>query len=174
MGMVREDMNMRISRLTAQLTNERGLGLVNAMLALSLLAVFALVAASLAMNEKRSVFNDRVHVNAFISADSGGEEAIAWLRAQPRPPAIADFANQMRVYDTSARTMEAYSADQRFDYSVRMRSNAEGGTQRLREGYGTGFADYFYVVDSHGEAGSKGESNVNLIVSRLSITSYNQ
>ena len=165
---------MRISSHMALLSNQRGIGLVNAMLALSLLAVFALVAASLAMNEKRSVFNDRVHVNAFISADSGGEEAIAWLRAQPRPPAIQDFANQMHVYDTTTQTMLASAADQKFDYAVRMRSGVEGGTQRLREGYGVGFADYFYVVNSHGEAGSKGESNVNLVVSRLSITSYNQ
>ena len=73
------------------------------MLALSLLGVFALVAASLAVNEKRSTFNDRVHLNAFVSADSGGEVAIAWLRNQPRPPFVVDFGANMRVHQISTQ-----------------------------------------------------------------------
>jgi hypothetical protein len=164
---------MRNERWTKLFAGESGLGLVNAMLALSLLGVFALVAASLAINERRSTFNDRVHVNAFVSADSGGEEAIAWLRNRPRPPFVLDFATSMRVYETQDRTMTAYQADQKFDYAIRMRSGAEGGPRMHRFGNDTSFMDYYYVVDSHGEGGSKGESNVSLVVSRLAIGSYN-
>jgi hypothetical protein len=164
---------MRNERWTKFLTGESGLGLVNAMLALSLLGVFALVAASLAINEKRSTFNDRVHVNAFVSADSGGEEAIAWLRNQPRPPFILDFSTSMRVYETQDRLMTASLADQKYDYNIRMRSGAEGGPRMHRFGNDTSFMDYYYVVDSHGEGGSKGESNVSLVVSRLAVGSYN-
>lgn len=164
---------MRKNTWIKHLTGNAGLGLVNAMLALSLLGVFALVAASLAVNEKRSTFNDRVHLNAFVSADSGGEVAVAWLRNQPRPPFVVDFGANMRVHQISPETMDATDTDQSYDYNIRMRSGAEGGARLYRFGSDTNFVDYYYVIDSHGNSGTKGESDVNLVVSRLALSSYN-
>jgi Tfp pilus assembly protein PilX len=166
-----------MNRLVPQIQNQRGVGLVNAMLALSLLAVFALVAASLAINEKRTTFNDLVHTGAFLSADSGGEEAIAWLRQQNRPPAILDFDVSTVVRSSADRQMELVGAHQEFDYSVRLRTEAVDGINavpmRGRPGYdASDYADYFYVINSQGESGTTGESSVSLLVSKLSSVNY--
>jgi Tfp pilus assembly protein PilX len=166
-----------MNRTLHPLQSQRGVGLVNAMLALSLLAVFALVAASLAINEKRTSFNDIVHTGAFLSADSGGEEAIAWLRQQTRPPAILDLDVSTSVQNTTNRYMELAGAQQEFDYSIRLRTEAVDGPNavpiRGRVGYdASDYADYFYVIDSLGESGDLGESRVSLLVSKLSSMNY--
>lgn len=158
---------------------ERGVGMVNAMLALSLLAIFALVASSIAINEKRSATSDVVQTNAFLSADSGGEEAIAWLRAQKHAPAVLKPASDNHVvHHSGERRMELNGSAQRFEYSIRARSQAADGLpgRRPRAGYQMGeqggYEDLFYVVDARGEADGAGESRVDLLVSKLYPSGY--
>ena len=159
----------------ATLKSESGVGLVSVMLALSLLAVFALVAASLAVNERRTAFNEMVHASSFIAADSGGETAIAWLMIQDRPPAVQDMANG-RVNNSFDLTMDMGS-HQQYDFDLRMRMDPNTGlpmVPRPRFGYDANvFRDFFYDVDARGEAGVDGESNVSVIVTKLTQVNYN-
>ncbi len=151
----------------ARLNNQDGVGLVSAMLALSLLAVFAVVAASMAVNERRTSFNDVTYTSAFLSADSGGEQAISFLMVQDRPPVITDMST-WRV-DTESNLSMASQTSQEFGYDMRMRGNP-----RPRKGYDVQkFRDFFYNVDAEGEAGVEAESNVSLIVSKLTNLNYN-
>lgn len=156
-------------KVFSSLRNDRGVGMVAAMLVLGLLAVLALIAASLAVNERRSSFNDLVHGSSFMAADSGGEAAIAWLRMTDRPPRIQDQAT-FKVKEVSANSM-LVANDQRFDFDVRMRPNPANPALPLmmpRPGYDTElFMDYFYDVDSDGKAAIEGQSNVTVIVNKL-------
>ena len=63
-----------------------GFSLVATMLALSLLALFGMIAASIAVNERRTTFNELVHNNSLMAADSGTEAATAWLLTLDRSP----------------------------------------------------------------------------------------
>ncbi len=151
------------------LRSERGIGMVGAMLALGMLAVVALIAAGLAVNEHRSSFNDYVHDASLLAADSGGEAAIAWLRMNDRPPVIED-ATTLRVKQTSLNAMLAAN-EQNFDYAVRMRPNPSNPALPLmmpRPGYDTErFMDFVYDVDANGHAAVEGQSNITIIVNKL-------
>ena len=150
-----------------RLKNQDGVGLVSVMLALSLVAVFAVVAASMAVNERRTSFNELNYTSAFLSADSGGEQAIGFLMVQDRPPVITDMST-WRV-DTETGIQMSGHTSQAFGYDMRMRGNP-----RPRKGYDVQkFRDFFYDVDAEGEAGVDGESNVSLIVSKLTNLNYN-
>jgi Tfp pilus assembly protein PilX len=152
-----------LAALAAHLSSEHGIGMVSAMLALSLLAVFALVAAGLAMNERRSAFNEEVHTGAFLSADSGGEAAINWLRVRESAPPIQDFAT-LRVANPQETVLHG---SQRYDYSISFVQ------WRPRAGYAVNtYRDFIYDVDSRGEAGTEGESNVGLTVSKMTRQGY--
>lgn len=163
-------------RAIRHIDNEHGVGLVNAMLALSLLAVFALVAASLAINERRTTFNDRIHTEAFVSADSGGEESIAWLRSQTKTPIMAEgIDGDTTVASFGSRSMDMAHSDQQFEYRIavdpKIRTRQGGPV-----GYSAGSASYrnmFFIVQSRGAAGTDGESKVELLVSKLIRFGYN-
>lgn len=162
-------------KLWNKLRNEAGIGLVSVMLALSLLAVFALVAASLAVNERRTAYNEVVHTTAFLSADSGGEAAIAWLMQGDRPPPLVDFATG-QVNQENSLAMDMTEANQSFGFDLKMRRDLNTGVFMAvpRPGYDPNrFMDFIYDVDAEGHAGLDGESNISVIVSKLTTIHYN-
>ena len=139
-----------------RLHSEDGIGMVSAMLVLSLLAVFALVASQLATNERRTSFNEFVHVGSFMSADSGGEAAIGWLRAQNGAPPMADAFNDSILITSRGATgfHDTQSFSYRIDYD---RVEASDGNQ-----LGTGgIVDIWYNVGTQGTAGTEGNSSVD-------------
>ena len=162
-----------LRRLRALSGNEHGVGLVGIMLAVSLLAVFALVAASLAVNERRTAFFDAVHNRSFMAADSGTEAAIAWLQLRDRPPVISDMATG-KIVDTSMSSM-LLGNDQGFEFDVRMRRDPVTSVfmTRPRPGYDPNrFLDFVYDVDATGVAGLDGRSDVSVIVTKLTPVNY--
>lgn len=162
-------------RLGRKLLEESGISLVSVMFALSLLAVFGLVAAGLAVNERRTAFNDLTHSQSFVAADSGGEAAIAWLMATNRPPRITDMATG-KVQARLATSMDA-NAYQDYAFDVRMRpdpSHPGFFMKRPRSGYDPNrYMDLFYNVDADGKAGVDAQSSVSVIVTKLTLFNYN-
>lgn len=157
----------------ALLRDERGASMVGVMLVLGLLAVFALLAASLAVNERRTTYNDFVHSSSFAAADAGGEAAIAWLIVQDRPPRITDMASG-KVSATAPAAMQTH-AGQHFDYDVNMRRDPVTGNflMRPRPGYDPSlFMDFVYDVEATGTAGVEGRSDVSVIVTKLTTINY--
>ena len=147
------------------LRNENGIGLVSSMLALSLLALFAMVAAQLAVNESRTSQNDAWYTRAFHAADSGSESAIAWLTRQRGHSPITDFASRS-VHNTAPESMEAGDG-QIFAYDISY------VRQRPRMGYEIGsFQDYVYDVASDGHAGPHGNSEIDVRIHKLTRTGY--
>jgi hypothetical protein len=150
---------------------EAGFGMVSALLALSLLAVFALVAAAVAVNERRSALNEELHTGAFMSADSGGEAAINWLRSRDQAPPLSNFAT--RQVANPGETSLRHS--QRYEYQISMPATAPGGggNPRPRAGYSVNsYLDFVYDVNSRGEAGVEGQSNVGMVVNKLTRMGY--
>jgi len=139
------------------LRNPQGMGLVGAMLALALLGVLALVAAQLASNEKRTSWNEWVHAGSFHSADSGGEAAIGWLLEVPGAPPIPNFGTDMRV---SSMGETALYGSQSYSYRMDFIRLAQ------RPGSGTTFPEFYYDVGSTGGAGSDGNTNIELMISK--------
>lgn len=158
-----------------KLGNDHGVSLISVMFALSLLAVFGLVAAGLAVNERRTAFNDLTHSQSFVAADSGGEAAIAWLMATQRPPKITNMAT--REVRAAALTGMDTSSYQDYAFTVRMRpdpTNPGLPMIRPRPGYEPGrYMDFFYDVDADGEAGVEARSSVSVIVTKLTQLNYN-
>jgi hypothetical protein len=162
---------------TQVLQQQDGVSLVSTMLALSLLAVFAMVAASLAVNERRTAFNDLSHAQSFVAADSGGEAAIAWLMMTNRPPLITDMGTgKVRAQGMTTMTSSSY---QDYAFDVRMRPNPVPDPNKpfmtkARPGYDANrYLDFFYDVDATGAAGPDGRSNVSVIVTKLTQLNYN-
>ena len=155
---------------TNLLRDQRGIGLVGAMFAVSLLAIFALVAASMAVNERRTAFNDSVHERSFLAADSGSEAAIAWLFTQSGPIPYDVLTGNV---NTASMDDMLLANDQGFAFDITAEADS---TQALgwrpaqpRTGYSLdlGVVDYFYQVEADGEAGLEGSSTVRVNVSKL-------
>ena len=105
-----------IQSLRHQITNDRGVGLVGAMLIVSLLAILGGIIASIAVNERRTAFNDALHSSSLVAADSGTEHAIAWLMVQDNAPNFTDFATrQVGAQGLAAMVTHDH---QRFEYSL--------------------------------------------------------
>jgi hypothetical protein len=141
-----------------QLLDRHGMGLVGVMLALSLLGILALVAAQLASNERQTSWNEWVHVGSFHSADSGGEAAIGWLLATRGAPPMPNFgANDRTVNMQSSTQLEG---SQRYSYRM------EFNTIKFGAGNSINLPELYYKVDAEGKAGAKGNSNIELTMSK--------
>lgn len=159
--------------LRHQISNERGMGLVGAMLIVSLLAILGGIIASIAVNERRTAFNDVLHNSSLVAADSGTEHAIAWLMLQDDAPAFTNFATR-EVGAQSLAAMETH-AEQRFEYSLAVALDANGRPDAgYVSGYSTGmFQQVTFDVASSGEAGMDGHSDVAVIVTKIFSEGYN-
>lgn len=156
------------------LRDQRGVGMVGLMLVLSLLAVFALVAAGIAVDERRGSSLDSIHHRSLMAADSGSEAAIAWLQMRTRPPAVQDVASG-KVIDSGNSAM-LVGNDQGFQFDVTVRRDPLTGEylMRPRPGYDPErFLDFTYDIDANGEAGQEGHSDVSVIATKLTPVNYN-
>ena len=151
-----------------------GFSLVATMLALSLLALFGMIAASIAVNERRTTFNELVHNNSLMAADSGTEAATAWLLTLDRSP--KDLGGGDYVVRAENDGDFVNDSGQSFEFTVQhMEDPANPGRRwvRPRPGYSVGgYQDHVYQVDADGEAGVEGRGSVSVIAHRLFRSSY--
>lgn len=157
----------------AQISNERGIGLVGAMMIVALLAILGGIIATVAVNERRSAYNDALHSSSLVAADSGTEEAIGWLMLQGAPPTVTDWALR-RVGSQTLSSLVTHE-NQRYEYQMNV-ALTPGGTPDWgpAAGYSTeGFMQVTYDVISGGEAGLEGRSDVAVIVSKIFSSGYN-
>lgn len=154
---------------THLLRNESGFSMVATMLALSLLALFGMVAASIAVNEQRTSFNELVHSNSMMAADSGTEAGSAWLLTLDNAP--KDNGSGTYVVKDEQNGSFVNHAGQSFSFTIQhMEDPLNPGKRwsRPRPGYTIdGFSDQIYAVDSDGEAGVEGRGSVSVIAHRL-------
>lgn len=162
-----------IQALHHQISNDRGIGLVGAMLVVSLLAILGGIIASIAVNERRTAFNEVLYSSSLVAADSGTEHAIAWLMVQDDAPAFTNFAAR-EVGAQSLAAMQTHD-DQRFEYALAIALDANGRPDiGSVAGYSTqGFQQVTYDVVASGEAGLDGHSDVAVIVTKIYTHGYN-
>ena len=160
------------SSVRTSLSNERGIGLVSALLIISLLAILSAVIAVVAVNERRSAFNEVLHSGSLIAADSGTEQAISWLKGQDDIPMVDNLA----TLQVNAQTLSklATHSNQRFEYEMNVALNAAGNPDfGPPPGYDANqFLRVNYDVISSGEAGLSGHSNVAIIVAKVFTSGY--
>lgn len=162
--------------MKTRIFHDDGFSLVAAMLALSLLALFGMIAASIAVNEKRTSFNELVHNSSMLAADSGTEAAAAWLLTLDRAPkdlGAGDYVVKDEPYGSFVN-----HSGQSFAFTVQhMEDPLNPGQrwQRPRPGYSVEeelFYDSIYEVDADGEAGVEGRGQVSMIAHRLFRNAY--
>ena len=142
--------------------DREGFALVTSLLIILLLSLIAVGAVILSSTEKRTSFAESVHASAVLSADSGGEAAIHFLRMSDSPPKILDFAD----FTVRTETDEAVHGSQEFDYGCVFVQKSP------KPGWGVMFLDYDYRVDAVGRASARGRSDVDLVASRLFREGY--
>lgn len=134
--------------------NREGFAMVTTLLVVLILSVLAVGVAWLASTEKKTTFAEGVHVASVFAADAGGEAGINFIRISDTPPA---GGNQPQTVLEGSRTY-AYTAV--YD------------TMRAKPGWGMAYKDFDYEIGSTGTAGQKGESAVDVVVSRMYKTGY--
>ncbi len=153
---------MREENTAEQVLDRQGFAMVTTMLVVLVLSVMALGAAWLASSEKKTTFAEGTHVRAILSADAGGEAGINFIRVADAPPRISDFgtmtvANQG---ETALMGSQTYAYDCRYQ------------TKRPKPGWGMKYLDYDYSIGSQGQASTKGQSEIQVLVSRLFHEGY--
>lgn len=142
--------------------NREGFAMVTTLLVVLVLSVLAVGVVWMASSEKKISFAESVHVRSVFSADAGGEAGINFLRVADSPPRISDFGSMtvQNIGDTELAGSQSYQY------------NAQYMSKRAKPGWGTGYMDYDYRVESTGEASTSGESEVQVVVSRLFKEGY--
>lgn len=142
--------------------NRGGFALVTSLLVVLVLSLLAVAAVILSSTEKRSTLAERVHNEAIYAADAGGETAINFLRLADTPPQIVDFGeNTVRM-----ESDQHLAGSQQFDYRCNF------ARRRGRPGWDVAYKDYDYRVVTTGEAAAGGNSDVELVASRLFREGY--
>ncbi len=142
--------------------DREGFALVTTLLIVLVLSVLALAVAWLATSEKKISFAEGVHVSSVFSADAGGEAGINFLRLSDSPPHITDFANNQVLGIGETNVMNSQS----YEYDAFYRGKS------ARPGWGVEFMDYDYTLASTGRSSTRGESQVQLVASRLFKEGY--
>ena len=142
--------------------HREGFAMVTTLLVVLILSVLAVGAVWLASSEKKTTFAEGVHVSSVFSADAGGEAGINFIRIATSPPRIIDFGtNTVRQVGTTN-----LQGSQNYDYDARYLN------KRPKPGWGIEYLDYDYGVGSTGTASLDGESDVQVVVSRLFKEGY--
>ncbi len=142
--------------------DREGFALVTTLLIMLVLSVLALAVAWMATSEKKISFAEGVHVRSVFSADAGGEAGINFLRLTDSPPHITDFANNkvLGIGETNVMDSQSYEYD------------AFYSGKSARPGWGVEFMDYDYQLTSTGKSSTRGQSEVQLVASRLFKEGY--
>ena len=143
-------------------SDERGSAMVLALGVIVLLAVLALVVASIVVSEKRTDASDYSANRSFYSADAATEAGVNWLRQQYIPPAVVDSLSNVRV----ASTFTTLSDQNRYKFDVRFIRRTH------RPGWSLEYKDYEYRVDAVGAAALAAESQIELGATRLYREGY--
>jgi hypothetical protein len=147
---------------TGPAMDRQGFALVTTLLMVLVLGVIAVGAVWIATSEKKTSFSEQVHMTSVFAADAGGEAGINFVRISDSPPQIVDFGT-MTVGSTGEIGLEG---SQTYQYDCRYIQ------KRPKPGWGVDYLDYDYRVISHGEASTDGQSNVEVVVSRLFKEGY--
>ena len=150
------------TRMADEAAGREGFALVTTLLMVLVLGVIALGVVWIANTEKKTSFAEQVHVTAVYSADAGGEAGINFVRISDSPPQIQDFGTMSveSVGETGISGSQSYEFDCRFLQ------------KRPKPGWGVDYLDYDYRIRSHGEASQSGQSDVQVVVSRLFKEGY--
>jgi hypothetical protein len=152
----------KIEMQTPQAPNREGFALVTTLLIVLVLSVLAVAVAWMATSEKKISFAEGVHVRSVYSADAGGEAGINFLRLSNSPPMITNFVDREvnRVGETAVMNSQTYEYEAFYD------------GKSPRPGWGVDYMDYDYTIASVGRASAKGQSQVDLVASRLFKEGY--
>jgi len=142
--------------------DREGFALVTTVLVVLVLSVLAVGVAWIASSEKKTSFNEGVHISSLFSADAGGEAGINFIRMSEIPPRITDFADNS-VRDIGATGLQG---SQTYEY------DAHYVRKRMKPGWGMAYLDYDYRLAAQGTASREGVSGVELVVSRLFKEGY--
>ncbi len=144
------------------LPDRDGFALVTTLLLVLVLGVIAVGVVWLASSEKKTSFAEQVHVRSVFAADAGGEAGINFVRVADSPPQILDFGS-MSVNSVGETGL---AGTQSYEYECRYIQ------KRPKPGWGIDYLDYDYRIQSHGEASQEGQSDVEVVVSRLFREGY--
>lgn len=154
-------MTMKEQTANKQVGRE-GFALVTTLLMVLVLGVIAIGVVWIANSEKKTSFAQQVHVTSVFSADAGGEAGINFVRVADSPPQIQDFGTMSvgSTGDTGLHGSQTYEYDCQYVQ------------KRPKPGWGVDYLDYDYRINSHGESGQDGQSDVAVVVSRLFKEGY--
>ena len=142
--------------------DREGFAMVTALLVVLVLSVLAVGVVWLAGTEKKTSWAEGVHMQSVFSADAGGEAAINFLRTSETPPIALD-ANQTVRNQASTNLHDS----QAYDYTARFL------VARPKPGWDpTKYRDFEYEVQTHGTASQSGDSDIEMVVSRLYQIGY--
>ena len=142
--------------------NREGFAMVTTLLVVLILSVLAVGVVWMATSEKKTSFAEGVHVASVFAADAGGESAINFVRISDSPPAIIDFGTKS-VRNQGKTALEGSTA---YSYSTFYLKKSP------KPGWGIDYLDYDYRIGSRGSASQKGDSGVDVVVSRLFKEGY--
>jgi hypothetical protein len=157
-----QNMSHTETKKTTSPLDREGFAMVTTLLVVLILSVLAVGVAWIAGTEKKTTFNESVHVRSVYSADAGGESAINFIRLSEVPPTRLDIGSGLvrNQGDTGLVGSQSY------DYSAFFLQ------KRPKPGWGMDYLDYDYRIDSRGNASRTGDSGVELVVSRLFKEGY--
>jgi len=146
--------------------NREGFAMVTTLLVVLILSVLAVGAVWMATSEKKTSFAEGVHVASVFAADAGGESAINFIRLSDSPPPVLDFAT-MNVRNQGSTALDA---SQSYSYNATFINNPAVG--KPKPGWGLDYRDFDYRIGSRGTAGQKGDSGVDMVLSRMYRVGY--
>ncbi len=143
--------------------DREGFALVTTLLMVLVLGVLAVGVVWMASSEKKTSFAEQVHVNSVFAADAGGEAGINFVRLSDGPPQNVDYSTNIvtSVGETGMGGSQSYEYDCLFN------------GRHLKPGWGLDYFDFDFRIQSHGEASTQGQSDVEVMVSRLFKQGYN-
>ena len=139
--------------------------MVTALLVVLVLSVLAVGATWLATSEKKTATAESQHMRSMFAADAGGEAGINFVRMADEIPVITDIGTG-EVHSQGETALEGSQA-YGFDVSFQMKQGRPGW-----QGGAGAYVDFWYGVDSLGEAGTQGQSGVAVVATRVFRTSY--
>jgi len=145
--------------------NREGFAMVTTLLIVLILSVLAVGVVWMATSEKKTAFAEGVHVASVFAADAGGEAGINYIRLSDSPPIITNFGSG-EVRSQGSTTIEGSSS---YSYDAFLLPPNEGA---YRPGWARDYRDFNFQIGSRGSASQKGDSGVDVVVSRLYKRGY--